>query len=124
MGQYDEQDEIIQWSTDLTPTERENRRPVQIHYGVGRSTEEISAAVDRARHSQAAAEFVLHLVEVQAVFAMNRSGSSVRDIAEATGISKSRVGRMIKNYERQPYAAATPPMGTIPQDLIRAAWES
>ena len=123
MGHYQEQDKVIDWSPDLTAEEREARRPFLMPFGVGRSKPNIGAAVNRARRALLEAEFVAELVEEQAVFAMTREGSTVREISEVTGISKSRVGRMVKAQQRHQAAAFLPPMNTEPHSLIRAAWE-
>ncbi len=92
-------------------------------FGVGRSKPDVGAAVNRARRALLEAEFVAELVEEQAVFAMTREGITVREISEVTGISKSRVGRMIKSQQQHQVATFLPPMNTEPHSLIRATWE-
>jgi DNA invertase Pin-like site-specific DNA recombinase len=127
MGHYQEQDRIIGWSSDLTNEEREARRPVQLAFGVGRSREQVAQAVARAREAELVAGFVRELVEMQAVFALSIENASVRDIAAATGISKSQVGRLLKEQARtnkdKKNVAISSQTGTSSHELVREAWE-
>jgi len=53
-----------------------------------------TAVVREARHQARVADAVHRLVEAQTVYAFLQAGWTVREIADATGISKSEVGRL------------------------------
>jgi DNA-directed RNA polymerase specialized sigma24 family protein len=124
------QDEYIDWAPELTSAERDDRRFFQAAAAAGRSAADIAAAVQHATKALAAAEYVSGLVKEQAIFAMAVEGASVRQIADATAIPKSEVGRTLKRQKScsggtlKNYAAAAP-VGSNHDELrmkIREAW--
>lgn len=77
-------------------------------------------AVRAAAAALAAADAANEIVQAQAVLALVRQGQSIRDIAEALGLSKSHVGRIARHGET---GWALPNGSPIPQ-FVQAAWNA
>ena len=98
------------------------RWPATTTYARGSSTAQAGIALERVERAVGAAEVARIIVRRQVVDALTEAGMTVRQIADATGLSKSSVGRSSRGGDAG--FALHPSTADAIRALIVEAWES
>lgn len=112
------------WDGSLTHDERLGRWWASASFGLALSGK-AARAVHSADRAVAAAEAAREMVQHQAVYALLDEGETVREIASHLGLSKSKVGRMVRSLSRDgELLTFVPPQGTRDdaRQMVLDAW--
>lgn len=110
------------------PTQQDDTRtrlPNETGYALTREDSGDWARLERARREAEDASIIYETIKEQIIYAALKKGLSVRDTAEALGISKSEVGRIARIVRDRPETAPVTPVvkgrsrQEEPPDLMR-----
>ncbi|MFF0818369.1 hypothetical protein ACFYVR_24965 [Rhodococcus sp. NPDC003318] len=129
MGQGEGYRDYIKWDPATSEDLKTELGPFQIEFGVHRDSAAL-AAVEAAEISLEAATFARKLVRQQAVFSLAVQGLGVREIARQLSLSKSEVGRIMRQIRpdengrpvRRSSLTPAPSVMQPARELIRRLW--